>query len=247
MSTLKDVMIIGDLHGNWAPLNSLINKKHPDIILQCGDFGWWPRMHGRPKRKIRDNLGRIIKPWDQYGIKCQNSEIFWCAGNHEDWEELELRNAVPSVIAKNIYYMKRGAIMTLPDGRIVLFMGGALSTDKNSRTPNIDWFYQELIPYSEFFKLQENKIEKIDVVISHTCPSEFNAKLSGKQPYTGWEYKFMDCSQQVLSAILNEYKPSLWYFGHFHVTAEGKHKNTNWYCLNCPDNGSRWWRYIESV
>jgi len=242
---MKDIIVAGDIHGNWGPLNELINKKNPKLILQVGDFGWWPRAHGKPKRKIRDNYGRIIKPWDNYGVKPGKTEIYWCPGNHEDWDELSLRNAIPSELYKNIFYMRRGAILTLSDGRIVLFMGGGLSIDKESRTIGIDWFPQELIPYSEFYKLQETNIDKIDIVISHTCPLEFNPKLHSKQPYEGWQYKFMDCSQQVLSAILKEYKPSLWYFGHFHVDVKGQYDNTKWYCLNYPGNGGKWWRYLK--
>lgn len=247
---MKDIIVVGDIHCDWSPLNVLINSKHPKIVLQVGDFGWWVRFHGRPKVRTRqDDFGRWIKPYDNYGVKPGPTEVYFCPGNHEDWDELLLRNAVPSELYRNIFYMKRGATMVLPDGRIVLFMGGGLSIDKESRTIGIDWFPQELIPYAEFYRLQEAGIKKVDIVISHTCPNEFNGdvdrELRKKPDYKGRAYKFMDCSQQVLSAILEEYKPSLWYFGHFHLDVKGYHNNTRWYCLNYPGNGGRWWRYLE--
>lgn len=241
---MKDIIVVGDVHGDWGPFNILLNKLKPKIVLQVGDFGWWPKHH-RPKNRIRDAHRRIIKPWDSCGVKPGDTEVYFCPGNHEDWEELSLRNSIPSELYKNIFYMKRGATLTLPDGRIVLFMGGALSIDKEARTLGIDWFPQELIPYSEFYKLKESGIKKIDIVISHTCPDEFNLKLKVKQPYIGWHHKFLDCSQQVLSAILEEYKPPLWYFGHFHVDVKGQYDNTKWYCLNYPGNGGRWWRVLD--
>lgn len=246
MNRKTNTIVCGDIHGHWGPLNVLINKRRPKTILQVGDFGWWPRFHGLPKARTRkDFYGRWIKPGNNYGIKCNGTEVFFCPGNHEDWDELLLRRAIPAHLYDEVYYMRRGATLTLDDGRVVLFMGGALSIDKDSRTIGIDWFPQELIPYSEFYKLQEAGLKKVDVVISHTCPVEFNTEIMPKCPYKGWEYKFFDCSQQVLSAILEEYKPSLWYFGHFHVTAKGTHNNTKWYCLNYPDNGGQWWRYLD--
>lgn len=249
---MKDIIVTGDIHGHWGPLNQLISKKKPKIVLQGGDLGWWPRFHGYPKfRTRRDDYGRWIKPGDNYGIKTQGSELFFCPGNHEDWEELLLRTSVPAHLYGDVYYMKRGATLTLPDGRVVLFMGGAISVDKNDRTPGMNWFPQELIPYAEFYKLQEAGLKKVDIVISHTCPNEFNyevdVQLRKRPDYALWSYKFMDCSQQVLSAILEEYKPSLWYFGHFHVTAKGQHDNTKWFCLNYPGNGGRWWRYLQDA
>ena len=45
----------------------------------------------------------------------------------------------------NIFYMPRGSVLSLSDGRNVLFMGGAESVDKRRRTPGYDWFKQELI------------------------------------------------------------------------------------------------------
>jgi len=120
-------------------------------------------------------------------------------------------------------------------------MGGANSIDKNYRTWGVDWFPQEMIPYSEFYKLQERNIKKIDIVISHTCPNEFVPILSKVDAYLNTH---VDSSQEVLSAILNEYKPDLWYFGHFHKGLSDKYNNTYWYCLNNIPS-TNWWRYLN--
>ena len=249
---MRDIIITGDIHGRWGPLNKLIQQKRPKVLWQVGDFGWWPRTHGLPKPRTKRNVfGRWIKPFDQYGIKPGDTEIYFCPGNHEDWEELLLRKAEPSELMPNVYYMRRGAMLELPDGRRVLFMGGGLSIDAHNRTLGIDWFPQELIPYSEYYKLKEAGVDRVDIVISHTCPREFNpevdVQLKKKPGYQARSYKYMDCSQEVLSAILNEYKPSLWFFGHFHVYAKGQHNNTKWYCLDYPGNGGRWWRYLNDA
>lgn len=165
-----------------------------------------------------------------------------CWNSLDLWNDLELPELMP-----NVFYAKRGTTYTLPDGRVVLFMGGAASIDKAARTPGVDWFPQEVLTLSELYKLEERKLDRIDIVISHTCPQEFNESLKLKQPYGGWEHKFRDTSQEVLSELLYWYKPSLWYFGHFHIHMEGlfKETGTKWVCLNETSN-TNWWKYLDN-
>ena len=234
------ILVCGDVHGEWNFLNKLINKKLPDIILQCGDWGWWPGQHGL---RHRDVFGRI-HVFDSYGVKNRHTKIFWCPGNHEDWWDL-LRNRSqggPYETQKDVFYMPRGSTLTLPDGRNVLFMGGADSIDKDARVMGIDWFPEEIITQKDVYDLPD---AKMDIVISHTCPTEFQAGLDRKLPTWRLE-KFQDPSRHALSYVLNFYKPSLWFFGHYHVYVEGKFENTKWTCLNmAPESG--WWQKLEEL
>ena len=59
------IIIAGDFHGNFGPVNTLIAKYKPSMILQCGDFGWWPRFHGQ-QYKIGYMKTAI---WNQYSLK----------------------------------------------------------------------------------------------------------------------------------------------------------------------------------
>lgn len=244
----KDIIICGDIHGMWKYLNQLINKKKPSIILQCGDWGHFP---GR-KIKATTVNGMRIPGFDPLGVKAGSTEIFFCPGNHEHWDDLDLRVSTPCELMPNVFYMRRGSTITLPDGRVVLFVGGAESIDKEARTPGVDWFPQEVLPVSTLYKIEERKIKHVDIVISHTCPQEFNPIMNEKSSlkYSGWTYKFRDTSQEVLSEILHEFKPSLWYFGHFHVNMKGVYKHiqdscTRWFCLNdTPNTG--WWRHLDT-
>jgi len=72
------VIVAGDIHGDWGYFNSLINRKKPEIILQCGDFGWWPQIKER----------RNKQPWSHLDVKPQGSKIYFCDGNHEDHHSL---------------------------------------------------------------------------------------------------------------------------------------------------------------
>ena len=40
------ILIVGDVHGEWGKLSKLINRHRPDMVLSCGDFGYWPKWKG---------------------------------------------------------------------------------------------------------------------------------------------------------------------------------------------------------
>ena len=221
------IFVMGDLHGDWNHLNTFINKKNPDIILQCGDFGYWPKFSGTTSigKPIYDSDGlptRMRNVWRLEDIKNKNTKIYFCDGNHEDHESL--KNLESNEILPNVFYMKRGSTLTLPDGRIVLFMGGARSIDYRMRTPGIDWYPEETITQSDIYNLPDIKI---DIIISHTCPLEFYKEIQSEFKFA----KFNDPCYSALSYLLEMYKPSLWYFAHFHCCQEGQYKNTRWEML----------------
>ncbi len=220
------ILVLGDTHAEFNKINTLINKKHPDLILQCGDFDYWPAMDDKYElgNKRVDSQGRIIKrsKWRQCGIKNGKTKINFCDGNHEDhWSLKKLKS---NEICPNIFYMKRGACLTLADGRNVLFLGGAESTDKESRELGRDWFPEEIITANDIENLPD---KKIDIVISHTCPKEFSGNLPQHN-----EQKFTDPSMDTLSYVLNRYRPSLWYFAHFHLFKTGVINDVRWTALN---------------
>lgn len=212
---MADILILGDVHAEWGKLNTLINTKRPDIILQCGDFGYWP--------KFEDCSIDKIKP--------KNTLIYFCPGNHEDWDSLDL--LTESHLTPNIHYMKKGSLLNLPDGRTVLFMGGAFSVDKAWRKPYYDWFPQEMITKQDILDLPD---VNIDMVISHTCPNEF--EMVGTL-FTGGS-KIDDPCRGYLSYILEKYKPAEWYFGHWHTYKTGNYNGCKWVGLN-ESRSSNWW------
>lgn len=226
------IIVVGDIHTYWAKLNVIINKYSPDIILQVGDFGYWPNFHntttiseGRPRRNQ--------KPWNQYGIRSKNTKIYFCDGNHENhWELNKFKK--PTIIYDNVCYMPRGSTLTLPDGRNVLFIGGAESIDKRERIIGVDWFPEEVITQKDIYNLPDINI---DIIISHTCPNEFNEEVKKKFCLTD---KFKDPSQDALSYLLKRYKPDEWYFGHFHDSLKGQYKNTTWFLMNEIDEPYSW-------
>lgn len=233
----EKVLVVADLHGEWNELNKLINKKKPDIVFQAGDFGYWPCLE-QPYSRITD--GVLYPAWKVKGIKPQGSKVYWCDGNHEQFSSADFfhkfsRN--PIKVYKEVYYMPRGSVYTLQDGRNVMFIGGADSIDKHHRTLGVDWFKEELISYKQQNFILDY-VGNIDIVISHTCPTEWKPRedLFGKEE---------DPTRKVLSAVLEKFKPDHWYSGHFHIEKSGKYKNTEWHSLSCPGSDGRWWKWLE--
>ncbi len=219
------IMVLGDIHGRYESLNKLIEEQKPDIILQVGDFGYWPS-----KINFRK-------------IKNGKSKIYWCDGNHENHDKLNiLINAVgrriPIELIDNVYYCPRGTVITLPGNRNVLFIGGAMSVDKVLRKKGFNWFPQEEIT-EEDIRILPNDID-IDIVISHTTPYKFIDKTNKR-----WsKIANLDISCKRLDEVYNKYKPDLWYSGHWHVYKKGIYENCKWTILNRENAENGWWEWI---
>jgi hypothetical protein len=228
------VIVVGDIHGEWAPLNALIAKKKPDIILQTGDFGFWPKWHNtRTIGTVRDG-----KKWDQYGLKPGDTKIYWCDGNHSDhWALKDLVKSGNLEIQPNVFYQPRGSILTLPDGRNVLFMGGADSIDKEHRKLGIDWFPDEVLTEADVYSVPDDS--KIDIVISHTGTVDMcGALMKVLDPWK--QQKNNDPSRLGLQFIFERFRPTFWYFGHFHMFMSGSIRGCHWTTLDMPQHVGRW-------
>jgi len=230
------IIVVGDIHGEWAQLNALIAKKKPDIILQCGDFGWWPKWHNT--RTVGTPRGG--KKWNQYGLKPGDTKIYWCDGNHEDhWSIKEdLLKTGKFEIMPNVFYQPRGSTLTLPDGRVVLFMGGADSIDKASRHIGIDWYPDEVLTQGDVYCVAKSL--KVDIVISHTCTVDmYKALMKTLDPWR--QEKGGDPSLWGLQYIFENFRPKFWYFGHFHIFKSESIRGCHWTALDMPQHTGRWW------
>jgi Icc-related predicted phosphoesterase len=216
---LKKIIVTGDIHNEFGRLNELISKKRPELVICCGDFGFWPNV-----------------PWGSplSNIKTQGAKILWCDGNHEDHWSLKERTT--DELAPNIFYMPRGSIYKLEDGRNIMFMGGAHSIDMEMRTEGVDWFREEVITQRDLYDLPQ---VKVDIFITHTCPEELVHDLIKYN-----SFKKNEPSNTALSELWRIYKPGLWIFGHWHVYKEGMLFGTKWHCLSATGFGDRWWMYL---
>ena len=228
MKTSDDIIIIGDVHRDFGILNAFINKHRPKMIISCGDFGYWPRI----KEKSKGN-----RPPKPLTVKTGDTKVYFCDGNHEDhWSLNQLEN---NEVYPNVFYMKRGSVLTLHDGRNCLFMGGAQSIDRDMRLEGFDWFPEEEISWKDMENLPDPNT-KIDIVISHTCPSDIISQIGG------YNTTVEDWSRKALSHIRQLYLPDLWYFGHFHMFKTFYALNCRWTVLNMT-RASDWWIKLHNA
>ena len=217
MENKQNIMVVGDTHASWGPFNTLMAQEKPDMVIVCGDFGYWPKFEDFSLKRLKNG----------------DIPIYFCDGNHDD--HASLRSLKNNEVAPNVFYMKRGSVMELNE-KTVLFMGGAYSIDRQYRILGRDYFNEETISYKDMMNIPEPNT-KIDIVISHTCPNEFDGV---HRLFTGPRFK--DCSQDALSQMFTMYYPKQWYFGHWHQYAEGTYKGCDWKCLNMtPDIGCWCW------
>jgi len=214
------IIVVGDIHGYLGFINQVIKHEQPDLLISCGDMGY-----GFPGVDMKN-------------INAMNTKVLFCDGNHDNhWELRKLKNLA---VAPNVFYQPRGSVYRLPDGRNILFVGGANSIDQHRRTLGLTWWPEEVISQSDFQNLPE---ENIDIFITHTCSNEiYDGAI---QYHLGGRYtprKDNDPSYSALSSIWEIYKPSQWFFGHFHINVKGNYKGTRWQVISAPYVGSgAWW------
>lgn len=218
------IQIVGDVHAEFDWLNSLIARRKPDVLIACGDFGYWPKYNKNGK----------LTGFMTDKIKADQTKVFWCDGNHEHFELLKLNTSniqKPFEINKNVFYCPRGAVLSF-DEKKFLFMGGADSIDKNIRIRGYDWFPEEILSYQDYLNLPDTNI---DVVISHTCPDMIKDVILSEDPR-----KNNDPSTSILQMVYEKYLPQKWFFGHWHIHKIFKTEQTEFVALNKSLSAFSW-------
>lgn len=199
---------MGDIHGKFKTLSYLIRTKRPELVIQLGDFGYWPE----------------LAEFNQLS-KFTDVPVWFIDGNHENYTALN-KFQYPIFTNCLVDHVKRGEIRPLPNGMTALFMGGAYSIDKDLRTPGLDWFPEETIKGSQVYDLPVNR--RIDVIFSHTCPQVLYQTMVNKCG----GLQISDPSTHYLQMLLEKYSPKLWYFSHWHTSAEGSVGDMQWKCID---------------
>ena len=106
----KGVYIVGDVHGDWARINSFINKKNPEAVIIAGDVAYfW-------KHEALTNKGKI---------KTNGTKVYWVPGNHENMDIVKSAKYPPGGIYEvdeNVFMCAFGSTLTI-GGKTFLFCG----------------------------------------------------------------------------------------------------------------------------
>ena len=165
---------MGDIHGRIDKLNMFINKKNPDVIILLGDcaFHWY-----EPEKNIYSGVsGFWLDDSNFKKVKPNDTKIFWLMGNHQAWNYMELTygrtGTEPVEMSPNLFYCPIGSTLNI-NGKNCLFVGGADSTDADTRVNRFEWFSEERLTDADYEHIA-SRVNYVDVMFSHTCPEEFD-------------------------------------------------------------------------
>lgn len=210
------IYITGDTHGDIGRFSDICSEndlREHDKLLICGDFGfiWY---------NSRDHTGKTADNSQLDELSKKPYEVLFIDGNHENinelysYPEIEKYGAPAHKIRDNIYHLERGRIYHI-GGNTFFTFGGAYSIDKAYRKQNISWWPQEM-PHDDEYRRAIESLKtagnKVDYIITHTCPGEIVKLMLHKIP-SPEEYEL----NGFFDWIMHETEFKQWYFGHWHT------------------------------
>lgn len=227
------LIITGDTHNTYDgqrlyPENfDYTSLTKNDYLLVAGDFGFvW---HGDSR--------------DDEGLEILNNlpvTLLFIDGNHENFNALDKyeihdwHGGKVHFIRPSIIHLLRGEIYDI-DGYSVFTFGGAISVDKDVRTPGISWWPQELPSEEELQHGLDNLKKhnnKVDLIVTHEIPTSFVKTLYSYAK----GYPFSHYLENIKQTISYDH----WYCGHHHqdIVFDDKHTllYTNYVYLKSKNN-----------
>lgn len=209
------LFLTGDTHGAFNRIMRFTNEYETtteDILCILGDAGinYW-----------LDERDYLIKG----NLKDLPITLFCVQGNHEqrpfeiDNYKVKMWNGGLVYYEEeypNLIFAKDGEIYEI-NGKKIMVIGGAYSVDKNYRIlTNMKWFplEQPTNEIKEFVEKQVEKHKKVDLVLSHTCPT---ITIPTHMFLSFIDQDTVDKStEEWLQLIANKLEFTEWYFGHYH-------------------------------
>lgn len=220
------VYLVGDTHG-IVDINKVVEyfdedslteecSKENDYLIVLGDCGvlWDGGESDKEVQNIFNNLPVTV---------------LYVDGNHENFDlineypESEWHGGRVHMISDSIYHLMRGQVFDI-DGMTFFTFGGGNSIDKAWRTPGVSWWAEEMpsdYEYEEGNRNLERVDNKVDYILTHTCPTEVIYSIVDY--YKEGEEEL----QQYLQRVADRVEFEGWYFGHFHIDEDLE----NFHCL----------------
>ena len=224
------MIFLGDIHGEFNLLISMIKKFDFQNLnlIQVGDFGVG-------FTSLEEDKEMFSKLNDELTVR--NVVLHAIRGNHDNpcffSEEI--------FSFSNIIFVKDYSIINI-EGKNILFVGGAISIDRNQRIQNnFGWWKDEVFNLDKK-KLDELDLSSIEIIVSHTAPN-FAYPIS----FSSIVYKFAKHDPKLLEELrkeremVNDFFSYLkeksnclthFYYGHFHDSNHETIEDVNFKLLN---------------
>lgn len=151
---MKQVLVVGDIHGKWDALFRKIQTLDlRDCVLICvGDLGvGFKDSHAKEIRALQF-ANDFFAP--------RNIDFLSIRGNHDN--PAFFNGEIKAL--SNLRLLPDYHVETINDKRF-LFVGGAISIDRRLRKQGVSYWSDE------GFKLDQSKIQRCDVLITHSAPT----------------------------------------------------------------------------
>jgi len=213
-SRANPVALAGDWHGNLAWAQKVIRSAaaaDAGLIVQLGDFGYW-----RPDPSTRKYLFRVERLLAELGM-----QLWWIDGNHEDHPRLRvlpLAEDGTRPISEHVVHLPRGFRFTVEgDGRSYtwLAVGGAVSLDRQWRTPGRSWWPEERLTDDDIAVALRGG--PADVLISHDAPLGVDVPDPRRGRWPEAALAEADEHRALLRVVVDGVRPRQLWHGHFHV------------------------------
>ena len=222
------VITLGDIHKNLSCIYKFIKRFsiYNTVIIQVGDAGY-----GFTNKELIELNNYLVKTKNYLAL---------CRGNHcNPHNHFFTSSREYSEAFSNLEFVEDYKKLTI-NNLNYLFIGGATSIDRKKREKDVSYWDTEKIIYNIDFsnKSQDNLNtlihwkDTIDVVISHTAPTNFSPQVLNPGCYHYIEKdpsltKELEIERKYLQDIFDYIRVKYWVHGHFHITNRYKVKDTN--------------------
>lgn len=111
----------------------------------------------------------------------------------------------------------------------MFYMGGADSIDKNYRIPNLDWWENEQLSYSELQDAIDLCVKtQPEIIVTHDAPKFLYNQLTLGSFVANGQIANRTCN--ALNTMFELHQPKLWIFGHHHTDQHITVRGTEFYC-----------------
>lgn len=198
------MFFIGDVHGRYRRYQHVIEGRRNTV--QLGDMG---------VGFFRWRHGEVVADHNPPHDKMVAGNHRFIRGNHDN----------PEVCARQSQW--------IPDGTVegdVMFVGGALSVDRNLRTEGLDWWHDEELSIVELDRLIDVYAgARPRIMVTHDCPDILEGTMIGASGRDKSIYPSR--TRQAFTAMFRKHQPQHWVFGHWHHTLRTERDGCTFTCL----------------
>jgi len=216
-------LILGDIHGRFSVITTYLNRGVLDSanLFQIGDFG----IGFECKERDLETLDYIDEE-----LSLHDTNLVIIRGNHDDpsyWLDYDFRDKMNARFA-NIEFVGDYEEKTI-DGKKILFIGGAVSVDRELRQKAEKENNRKLWWEAERLQPPPEDLGHADIIIAHTCPSFFNIPTIDEDLEKWFEQdselkEDLLYERKLMDSIFERVKPERFYSGHFHNSMTGEHE-----------------------